>query len=355
MPGRILHLFNAFQVGGVERQHLLLVERLAGEFDQFCWAYNHGQAETELDRLHVPHIAGPFPEEVRTLAAMDFDCAVLRTHTYFYEILEFLKTRALPVIYIKDYLRWFQGNDTYLDPSWDCKACSAANHVFFCGPALREGVLGASIRPRSWGMLLNSLDLSRFPMASRPAGKNGTLRAGMLGNIIPRKNQLAAIRALKGMLAEEKAQLFLGGDFHSAEYAAELRRGAQGLPVEFKGYVANVPEFMAGIDVLLMTSLLEGWPVALMEAMACGVPVCAPAIGDIPELLEHGKAGLLFPPDDWESLPGLIESLREPEVYGRFSRAGVERVRHLDADAAAESVAGVLRGILAPADRRMRL
>lgn len=336
---RVLHLFNAFQLGGVERQHLSLVREMSGACRQFCWAYNQGPVTAELDRLGVPWASGPFAQALPGLRDREFDCAVLRTHMHFHEIQGFLAEARLPFVYIKDYLRWFQGNDTYLDPAFDARVCAAARQVFFCGPLLRDGVLGAGIQPCSWDMLHNGLELGRFPLEPRPRpGLGRPFTVGMLGNLIPRKNQLAALEALRPLLAQGRVRLLLGGDAHDPAYAARLWEAGTGLPVEFTGFVSDVPGFLARVDALVMTSRLEGWPVALMEAMACGVPVAAPAIGDVPELLQHGRAGLLYPDQDFAALPGLLESLADPGAYAALSAAGVERVRAFDAANCAKKV-----------------
>ncbi|MFO1512646.1 MAG: glycosyltransferase [Verrucomicrobiota bacterium] len=76
----------------------------------------------------------------------------------------------------------------------------------------------------------------------------------------------------------------------------------------------------AAIGVL--SSENEGMPVSLMEAAACGVPVVAPAVGGIPELVRHGETGLLTKPNDVVSLTVALERLlRDPKLRAVFGRA----------------------------------
>jgi glycosyltransferase involved in cell wall biosynthesis len=71
----------------------------------------------------------------------------------------------------------------------------------------------------------------------------------------------------------------------------------------------------------------DGIPVALMEAMAMGVPTVSTSIGGIPELIQHGKTGLIVRPDDPEALAGAMAAIiQDSELASRLSRAGREIV-----------------------------
>jgi colanic acid/amylovoran biosynthesis glycosyltransferase len=72
----------------------------------------------------------------------------------------------------------------------------------------------------------------------------------------------------------------------------------------------------------------EGIPVALMEGMACGLPVVATDISGIPELVEHGRTGFLVPPRDSVALADAIQALHgEPALRGRMGSAGREKIQ----------------------------
>lgn len=95
----------------------------------------------------------------------------------------------------------------------------------------------------------------------------------------------------------------------------------------------EVARLLAEADVMVLASVptpngkQEGIPVALMEAMASGVPVVSTAISGIPELVESGKTGFLVPPADAFSLADAIEQLaRSPELRRRFGEAGRQKV-----------------------------
>ena len=66
--------------------------------------------------------------------------------------------------------------------------------------------------------------------------------------------------------------------------------------VEFVGAVPEVWPYLAGADVFALASKSEAFGIAIVEAMAAGLPVVAPAVGGIPELVIPGVNGELFPP-----------------------------------------------------------
>ena len=84
---------------------------------------------------------------------------------------------------------------------------------------------------------------------------------------------------------------------------------------------------IANCDLLVLPSLLEGLPVVLMEAMALGVPVVAPRVAGIPELVEDGETGLLFTPSNWDELASrLDELLKNSQLRKRISAQARARI-----------------------------
>jgi glycosyltransferase involved in cell wall biosynthesis len=73
----------------------------------------------------------------------------------------------------------------------------------------------------------------------------------------------------------------------------------------------QLAEIMAETDIFLLSSVLEGQPVVLMEAMAYGLPIVATAVGGIPELIQNGVNGLLCNPADSEDLARKLMMLIE--------------------------------------------
>jgi glycosyltransferase involved in cell wall biosynthesis len=100
--------------------------------------------------------------------------------------------------------------------------------------------------------------------------------------------------------------------------------------VVFAGLRRDVPRILSSLDVFVLPSRYEGFGIAIVEAMAAGLPVIASKIGGIPEIVIHGETGLLVPPDD----PGaLADALREltanPERAKAMGQRGRQRAKAL--------------------------
>jgi len=79
--------------------------------------------------------------------------------------------------------------------------------------------------------------------------------------------------------------------------------------VHFLGHRTDMPELMAGCDLVVLPSMAEALPTVLMEAAAAARPVVATRVGGVPEVVEDGGTGLLVPPGDPAALAGAITAL----------------------------------------------
>jgi len=98
--------------------------------------------------------------------------------------------------------------------------------------------------------------------------------------------------------------------------------------VHFLGSRNDVPELLQAMDVFVISSLWEGLPLVLLEAMASGVPLVATRVGGVPEVVAYGEEGLLVPPGDSDSLAQAITRvLREPSLGQQFADKALQKVR----------------------------
>ena len=85
----------------------------------------------------------------------------------------------------------------------------------------------------------------------------------------------------------------------------------------------EVADALGAADLFVLSSVSEGFGVVLLEAMACGLPVVAPALHGIPEIVEDGVEGILFVPGSAEDLARAIDAARrDPEMRRRMGEAG---------------------------------
>lgn len=117
--------------------------------------------------------------------------------------------------------------------------------------------------------------------------------------------------------------------------------------VTLLGFRDDVASIVACADVLTLSSDHEGLPVAVMEALALGVPVVATAVGGLPEAIDDGVEGLLVAPRDPAALAGaLVRVADDPDLRARLGGAALERSAQFDAVAATRRVEAVYRAAL---------
>jgi len=91
--------------------------------------------------------------------------------------------------------------------------------------------------------------------------------------------------------------------------------------VLFLGHVAHPPDVLGAIDVFVLPSLVEGLPLALLEAMYAGRACVATAVGGVPEVITPGDNGLLVPPGDEVALAEAISALGSVDLRRRLGAA----------------------------------
>jgi len=193
------------------------------------------------------------------------------------------------------------------------------------------------------------IEVGRLPAPARRRPAPGEpLVLLSVGRLSPEKGQVGLVEAfataVRGGL--DARLLLLGGGPEEARIRqAAIDRGVADR-VEMRGRQPEeaVLEAMARADVFVLSSLSEGLPVVLMEALALELPVIAPAISGIPELVVHGETGLLFPAGRWDVLATrMLEMAGDGDGRTRMAAAGRLRVLdEYDVDRAAAPLARLL-------------
>jgi glycosyltransferase involved in cell wall biosynthesis len=163
--------------------------------------------------------------------------------------------------------------------------------------------------------------------------------AGFVSRLEPQKDPVALVRAAaalerEGRLAGRVA--IVGNGRLHADVEREIARLGVGDKVRLFPFEPPATPYLRALDLLVLPSLWESFPLAPLEALACGVPVLATRVGGLPEAVEEGISGRLVPPADEGALTAaLAELLAAPDrldemgARGRAiaaERFGVERM-----------------------------
>jgi glycosyltransferase involved in cell wall biosynthesis len=153
---------------------------------------------------------------------------------------------------------------------------------------------------------------------------------GWIGRFDPIKGPAAAVRVFARVRASvPDAHLIAVGDGPlraACETLARELRVAEGS--RFVGVRRDVPRFLSAVDLLILTSVSEGLPRVVVEAMAAGVPVVAFDVGGLGEVIEDGVTGYLVSPGDEVGLASVAEALlgdsEARSVLGQHALAATE-------------------------------
>jgi len=141
-----------------------------------------------------------------------------------------------------------------------------------------------------------------------------------------------------------------------AQNLFDLARRLLGPLAQFLGFREDVCELLRVSDVCVLPSHIEGLGLVVLEAQATGCQVVASDTGGVPELIEHGVTGLLFPVGDVDRLAGAITSvLRDGDLRSRLSTNARQRVvDHSTLARQADAEVAVLRGVVGQRHRGVR-
>jgi len=161
---------------------------------------------------------------------------------------------------------------------------------------------------------------------------DGDVAIAVIGRLGIEKGHRLFVEAA-GRLARRHGQarfLIIGDGAERAALESQIAEAGLGDTVRLLGHRDDLPAIYPGLDLLGITSLREGLPNVLLEAMLHGVPAVAMAVGGVPEVISDGEDGLLVSPG---SLDGFSEALSrllsDASLRQRLGAAAVEKVRSM--------------------------
>jgi glycosyltransferase involved in cell wall biosynthesis len=224
-----------------------------------------------------------------------------------------------------------------------------ARSVIAISNGVRDSLVRLGIQPERIRVIYNpqNLDHIRQDMGKPHARSGGSFRLVTVGRLAPEKdvaNALRALRLLLDMGRDVKLGIIGNGpdEVPLRNLAAMLRLGDR---VRWHGWARSPYRVMSAADLFVMSSRHEGFGNALVEAMACGLPVVSTDCESGPrEILDGGKYGLLVPVGDSTALAGAVARLMDdPTERARLCALGRQRAAQFDISVIGPQYLQVLR------------
>jgi sugar transferase (PEP-CTERM/EpsH1 system associated) len=350
-PLNITHVVLAMDVGGLERVILNLVReglRLGQRVTVLCLERAGGlAADAEAAGAMVRSLEKPPGLAPRVIvkiwrALRNSGTDVVHTHqigALFYAGIG-ARLAGIPVVVHTEH-----GSHYDHAPSrtrWLARMASACAQRFFCVSAdIAAGVVAARVAPASKvAVIANGIEVARFADPGEPAAVRRSFGippmapvVGTVGNLREVKRQDVLLRGFARLSGGDKAgelpHLLIVGDGPLRDDLVRLA-GELGIAdrVHFAGRRTDPECLVPAMDVFALTSRSEGMPLAILEAWAAGRAVVASNVGGVPELIDDGQTGLLFPVGDDAALARQMSRLLEdPALARRLGSAGRDAVR----------------------------
>ena len=209
--------------------------------------------------------------------------------------------------------------------------------ILCCSDELRDSAIRQEkLDPRRVVTIYHGVDVARFsPNIDRAAycrelGLDPARRIiGTIGRPIPEKGQQHLVDAVPAILAAHPDTQFLVVGEGPLRKSLEQRAADRGIAdrIRFVGARADIPEMLALMDVFVFPSLREGLGIAVLEAMAAGVPIVAANIRPLSEIVAHERTGLLVEAASSAALSaGVNRLLADRQLWTRLRTAAGEAV-----------------------------
>jgi glycosyltransferase involved in cell wall biosynthesis len=197
-------------------------------------------------------------------------------------------------------------------------------------------------------VIANGFDLSHFQSGmtekrarfrKKYALTNDEFAIGIIGRMVPVKNHAMFVDVVERVSRKYKGKVrfFVVGDGETSEDTRKRLqqkkisisdRADTHATVHFTSWQKKVDEIMAGLDILMLTSLNEGTPVCLIEAQAANCPVVSTDVGGIRDIVLDGKTALLSPSQDVEIMSqNIVQLMNDQALYQSMKLHGWEFVR----------------------------
>jgi len=348
MAIRVLYVHGIGEIGGAETDLLALLKGLdRNRFQPFVVCPPRGPLIKEIERLDIPVYGIRIPAWRKAKDWVAIPAAI-------WKLKRLIHSWQVNLIHVNDY--WWgplvhaaakQSHvPVVVHVRQQIESCRVRQYglkkpasLFAVSNNIANVLLDSGVDSQKVHVVYSGVDLqSSVPRSDREALRNQygldsqQTVIGTIANIFPRKGYEYLIDALEVLRAPfpNICCFIVGkGDSIYLEKLQQLVR-QKGLDsnVVFAGFQSNVHDYLTMFDVFVLPSVLEGFGIVLIEAMAMEKPVVATSVGGIPEVVEDGVTGILVAPRDSRQLADAVDRLlQDPQLSGQMGHAGRERAQ----------------------------
>ena len=182
-------------------------------------------------------------------------------------------------------------------------------------------------------VVYNGSDLSKC-LVKTDYSNSEPFRFVHIGRFNPQKNHGIIIDAADMLVKEgyDFTIFLIGGEGDFDERKAEVCNRGLNHVIKFMGLQSNIYPYLYESDCFILPSLYEGMPVTLVEAMGCGMPIIASAVGGVPDMIEHEVSGLLIHPTAHELSEALKRLMNDRDLRETMGRNALEKSKQFSAE-----------------------
>jgi len=184
-------------------------------------------------------------------------------------------------------------------------------------------------------VIYNGIEVSRYTKSHHQKRIQNGDSIGLVARIVYFKRIKDFIKAAK-IVSDTRRDIgfsVIGSGEKDRETALRNQATALGVDINWVGEVVNIEDVLSQLGIGVLCSSEEGMPNVILEYMASGLPIVSSKIPPVEEILPHGKAGLLVPPNSPSHLAsGLLKTLDNKILKKKFSLASPERVKRFSID-----------------------
>ncbi|MCD6228603.1 MAG: glycosyltransferase family 4 protein [Candidatus Omnitrophica bacterium] len=348
-PIKSLFVFPASQIYGGEQVWLKFLERVdRRRILPFALLFGKGKLSKRLDEINIPYYLLP---ETRIRKMLTFLKNLFHMMSFLKEekfdivnslgvhLLTTLSTSILSVPYV---LHIHTIHPLSLVDRWCVRK---AKHIVTVSNFSKNFLIGYEVKSEYIEVVYNGIDIEELERRSKGVNLREELGLGedtyivcYIGRIVKWKNLDVLIKVIPNIKQEFQGKvkfLFVGDipriDTENFDYKDTLLKLAEDLGVQgeviFTGRREDIPDILKNIDIFVLPSHLETFPMCILEAMAFSKPVVAVEVGGIPELITE-DTGILVRPNDLDGLTRAItELLKDEGKRKEMGEAGYRRVR----------------------------